>query len=428
MHLELSDNLLLFATCIGLYVSHRTVFHQLYTIKEETRTPKPTPSPPRPRELDPNAEDQIDAETLHTLSKSPNYELRNAAIKIFIDRAVRPESRQLLLEDLRSVDLEKQQKAIKSLSLLLHDIDLDDSERHKKRRLELGQCKETYQSLVTALINVQSQHKRPQREAAKNGPTWMTKVPPSPILPLRRPPQESELMMLLTYTLINYKGDPIDPIGTALQAGLVSQWLANYPFPCALPDYSMANFKKSDVVTLFESSAYEADDALMSRLIGLLTKDPRAMKELRNAGLTTGTFKEDVRSCMRGRNWSLVDDRMMHVPTNVDEDPIGPGRFEAADTGPNGPRMRSVERSHEENRLRRRNREAIVMADRILQRQDSGMGMSPITRPGEHEGDDRLSQASTSSDQSMPQLEDSPAGSVNRRLNGSPAFIPPASD
>ncbi|RMZ89031.1 hypothetical protein DV736_g3742, partial [Chaetothyriales sp. CBS 134916] len=428
MRLELSDNLLLFATCIGLYVSYRTVFHQLYAIKKEARTPKPPPSSPRPRELDPNAEDQIDAETLHTLSKSPNYELRNAAIKIFIDRAARSESRKLLLKDLRSVNSEKRHKAIKGLSLLLYVVDLNHSDRHQKRMHELEQSKETYQSLVTALINVQSEQNRPQREQAQSGARWMTKVPPSPILPLRRSPEEFELMRMLIYTLVNYKGNPIDPIGTALQAGLVSQWLANYPFPCALPGYSVANFKKSDVVTLCERGIYEMDDTLMSGLIRLLIKDRRAMKELQNAGLTTKTFKDDVRPCMRRRNWNLVDDMMIEVPMNVDEGPIGLERFRTVDTGANGPRIRSVERSHEENRLRRRHREAIVVADRdeplsrenILQRQDSEMGVSPIGVLGELEGDDRRSQASTSSDESMPQLEDIPAGSINRHLNESP--------
>ncbi|RMZ79457.1 hypothetical protein DV738_g3409, partial [Chaetothyriales sp. CBS 135597] len=329
MRLELSDNILLLATCIGLYISFRAVFHQLSAIKEETRISQPWPTSPRPRELDPNAEDQIDAETLHILSKSPNYELRNAAIKIFIDRAAQVEFRRLLLKDLRSLNSGKRQKAIKGLALLLYGVDLDDSERHKKRRLELGECKETYKSLVTALINLQSEHKRsppqqqqqqPQTEPtgqSSDGPGWMAKIPPSPIRPLRRSPQEFELMIMLTYMLGNYKSNVVDPLGTALQAGLVSKWLANYPFPCTLPEYSGANFKKSDVVSLFEAGAYDTDDTLMGGLISLLTRDPRGMKELRNAGLTTSTFREDVRTSIRRGDWGLVEDMILDVHMNI---------------------------------------------------------------------------------------------------------------
>ncbi|RMD40031.1 hypothetical protein DV735_g5109, partial [Chaetothyriales sp. CBS 134920] len=332
MRLELSDSILLVATCIGLYVSFQKVIDQLWDIQAETIIlESSSPSLPRPRELDPNAEDQIDAETLHILSKSPNYELRNAAIKIFIDRAAQLEYRKLLLKDLRSLNPEKRQKAIKGLALLLYGVDLDDSERHRKRRLELGQCKETYQSLVTALINLQSEHKKSalpsqqqmRQQVAPPGPGWMATVPPSPIRPVRRSPQEFELMIMLTYMLGNYKTNPVDPIGAALEAGLVTNWLANYPFPCALPDYAGANFKKSDVVSLFEVSAYEQDDTLMSGLIALLTKDPRAMKELRNAGLTTSTFKEDVRSSMRRRNWDSVEDLILDVHMNIEPDSAG---------------------------------------------------------------------------------------------------------
>ena len=428
MPFDLSDNLLLLATCIGLYISYYTIKNTLQDVKDATRVPEPVPNQPKPRQLDPNAEDNIDAKTLRTLSRSPNVEVRNAAIKIFIARAAKLKTRIPLLRDLRSLNHERRENAINGLWLLIYGVDLNDVVGNGRRQQEL-QNGETYENIVRALVNLLPEHKRVLK--GKMTGRWALEVPPSPIRPIRRPAHEFSLLIMLTFLMASAQnifdndGNRRDPVGVALEAGLVTEWLVGYPFPCSLPEYERGNFKKSDVVSLFENVAYANDDNLMSGVMGMITRSPRGMKELRKAGLTTSTFKEDVKSLRRRRSYERQDDETDIMMVGGEDTAGALSRWRAVDATGNGPRPRSLERSHEEDRLRRRHREAVVVADRgeplsrenILQRADSEAGiMHGGFLGGGDEDEERESLMSFSEDNSMPSLEEP----IDRSLNESP--------
>ena len=173
----------------------------------------------------------------------------------------------------------------------------------------------------------------------------------------------------------------------ALQAGVVTKWLANYPFPCTLPENVDFNYKRSDVCRLFERVAWMSDDPVMADVIFSVTQSPTGRKQLRQVGLSASSVRENVNVGLRERdswNWGSSgwadgngdddddgdnDVRMVNgedtagpvpVPDNMTlwDEPMGRPTTRA------GARMRSGERSQEEEHLRRRHREAIVVAER----------------------------------------------------------------
>jgi hypothetical protein len=75
-------------------------------------------------------------------------------------------------------------------------------------------------------------------------------------------------------------------ISTALEAGIVSRWLTNYPFPCAVDKN-----RKEDVVILMK--AWWSDDEIMSNIFEALYRDAEGKRQLRQHGLMASVMEED---------------------------------------------------------------------------------------------------------------------------------------
>lgn len=206
----------------------------------------------------------------------------------------------------------------------------------------------------------------------------------------------------------------------ALRAGLVSRWLAKYPFPCALQENAKYGFKRSDVARLCERSSWGTDDPLMADIVKDVMAYLPGRREMLDAGLRG--VSNYVQNVGGSDGWTPrwhasydddddEDDYVEDDDENDEEDhdvlmtngeDTAGVPLEHAQTGweerllpvHNSARPRSVERSQEEEHLRRRHREAIVVADRgaplrrenILQRENSQFGLRPMNGVSEVEG------------------------------------------
>lgn len=128
-------------------------------------------------------------------------------------------------------------------------------------------------------------------------------------------------------------------VPAALEAGIVSRWLTNYPFPCA----RITPSRKQDVVILMKT--WWSDDAVMSSIFSTLSSHPDGTKQLRRHGLMG----------------SMIDEND-HDDDDADSDVWMVDGDETAGSRPaSGRRVR--EGTAEEQAIRRRRREAMVLSD-----------------------------------------------------------------
>lgn len=417
-----SNRFLAIVLFIGFGTAYVTIPALLQQIKDATKAPTPEPAPPA-KTLRKDSENALNIETLRTLADGYSYDLRISAIKIVASRVARSRSRDLLLHDLASKNYHRREDAINALHLLTALSDtVGDQFRDAK----------SIAAVVKALINVLPQHW--QHEAAMKGKDrdsaedqkWP--FPPSPIRPAFRPAQENALLMIL-HDMIhchsrrdydhNHTSNP--SVGAALSAGLVTRWLAKYPFPCTRPENSWLNYKRVDITALFNAKAWYNDDVAMASIFGSIKTHPLGAKQLRQAGLSAEPARKNINlmqaehdswnarwdSSMEFIHADDVDEdededhdvRMVNgedtagllpVPDNITlwEEPTGRPTTRA------GARLRSAERSQEEEHRRRRRREAVVVAEpgaplrreNILQRENS-QPLLPLNGNGDGEGE-----------------------------------------
>ena len=206
-------------------------------------------------------------------------------------------------------------------------------------------------------------------------------LPPSPIRPSSRPPQERTLLFILT-KLLN-----IDNVEMALYTGLVSRWLYRYPFPCML-----TASKQHDVVAFLRGKAWGSDDPVMAELIHVVTSVPHGLEQLREYGLTSIT---NFHGYWNGGDWYGADlaVRNQDVVMTGGEDTAGiiPSTGQSdQDHRPESSWSRNhpMDR-HSEESQRRRRREAMVLSDgdgpltegNILQRENSRAALVPGGEP-----------------------------------------------
>jgi hypothetical protein len=103
----------------------------------------------------------------------------------------------------------------------------------------------------------------------------------SPVLPKTRPQGEKKALNTLNIIL----GENIP---AALEAGVVSRWLAKYPFPCAAQDES----RRRNVIPLMKT--WWADDAVMSSIINTLSSHQEGEKQLRKYGFMDSRISENT--------------------------------------------------------------------------------------------------------------------------------------
>jgi urease gamma subunit len=396
-----SNRFLVIILTVGVGTAYVAANALLRQTKDAARAPSPEPPPPA-KNLQKDSENSLKIETLRTLADGFSYDLRSSAIKIVASRTARSKAKDLLLHDLASKNHQRRDDAIKALNLMLthNSISASVSDQFRDPR--------SVAAVVKALIHVLPQHNvnRKTPQSPPQAEDEKAPLPPSPIRPAQRPSQEVLLLTLLSNMLGSHSRVGSIYAGymdAALQAGLVSIWLANYPFPCTLPENAEFNYKRSDVARLFDRTAWMSDDPAMENIIFSIMQYPAGSKQMRQVGLSASRVRENVnfdhRDPRDGFTWDssgwahwdgdAAEDEDHDVRMVNGEDTAGlvPGldNITSWDEPMGRPttraeaRLRSAERSPEEEHLRRRHREAIVVAERgaplrrenILQREDS---------------------------------------------------------
>ena len=203
-------------------------------------------------------------------------------------------------------------------------------------------------------------------------------LPPSPIRPSCRPPQERTLLLIII-KLLNLTFD----VEMALDTGLISRWLYRYPFPCMLHPT-----EQNDVVAFLRDKAWGSDEPVMAELMRLVATTAQGQAQLREYGLTKIT---NFHAYWHG------GDLYGEAPSTPTHDVVMAGGEDTAgilsSTAQSGWDQRpgsSWSRSHPrigswEAMRRRRRREAMVLSDgdepltegNILQRENSRVALVP---------------------------------------------------
>ncbi|KAJ5825737.1 hypothetical protein N7474_002875 [Penicillium riverlandense] len=263
-------------------------------------------------------EEALKLDTLLKLSESTSHDLRSAALRIISERSTKGGTRDLLLEDLASPNKLRRARALNALSFLVSNRALSRTSVCSR----LGDLP-TYIALVNCLCNFLNEH------------TEQTSTTNSPILPKTRPIGEKKALNILNILLP-------ENIPAALEAGIISRWLCKYPFPCALSEPS----RRQDVVILMKT--WFLDDGVMSSIFSTLTSHNDGIKQLRKHGLMGSMIEEN--------DQDDEDDEDDDVWMVNGEDTAGSTRRVSL-----GRRLQ--EGSIEEQALRRRRREAMVLSD-----------------------------------------------------------------
>ncbi|KAJ5782220.1 hypothetical protein N7457_003994 [Penicillium paradoxum] len=262
-------------------------------------------------------EEALNLDTLLKLSQSTSHDLRAAALRIISERSTKGDTRDLLLGELASRNKVSQRRALNALNFLVSNRALARTSIGT-RLADLP----TFTAIINCLCNLLEEHLE------------KTSTTNSPILPKTRPMGEKKALNILTVLLP-------ENIPDALEAGIISRWLCRYPFPCAMAEPS----RRRDVVILMKT--WWSDDAVMSAIFSTLSSHPDGIKQLRKYGLMGSMIEEN--------DHDDEDDADSDV-WMVDADEAG-GSFGRA------PSRRLQEGSAEEQALRRRRREAMVLSD-----------------------------------------------------------------
>ncbi|KAH0544460.1 hypothetical protein FGG08_001357 [Glutinoglossum americanum] len=238
--------------------------------------------------------------TLETLSKGLSYELRVAALKIIFERATR-ESLGPLLQRVGSNDAQARASALQVLKLL------SQSTPHQSFN-NLS----TFRALIQALHYYVPPHTTKAEHRAAH---------------LRTPPERNAMYVLAR--LIPYN------VSEALKAGVVTRWLARYPF-------GDTDHQRHEAIKALKS--WNAQDVLLSEIVCAIEGHPDGRKQMRMAGLTGSAIGEPD---------SDGDERMIGGVEDI-----------SAAVGGLAGRRRLRDASSEEQTRRRQRREAMVLSDR----------------------------------------------------------------
>ena len=127
----------------------------------------------------------------------------------------------------------------------------------------------------------------------------------------------------------------------ALRAGLIHRWLSKFPFGGT----DTPEAQKKEIVQRLKTG--QSEDVLLSRIIGLICKEPEGRRQLRKYGLIGSAMDES-----RDEDGDVVMASPQEMLEQMD--------MEEWD-GAGVPRVH--EESMEEQALRRRRREAMVISD-----------------------------------------------------------------
>ncbi|KAJ5806187.1 uncharacterized protein N7503_003789 [Penicillium pulvis] len=275
-------------------------------------------------------EEALKLDTLLKLSSSTSHDLRAAALRIIAERSTKGETRDILLDDLSSKNKVRQGRALTALNFLV-------SNRALSRTSVCTRLRDlpAYTAIINCLCNFLDEH------------TEVTYPTTSPVLARTRPLGEKKALQILNILLP-------ENIPAALEAGIVTRWLSKYPFPCALDEPS----RRQDVVILLKT--WWSDDTVMSSIFSNLTSHAEGIKQLRKHGLMGSMLEEENEQDDDDED----DDGDSDVWMVDGEDTAGSYRGSSS--------RRPQDGNAEEQALRRRRREAMVLSEggRPLGRED----------------------------------------------------------
>ncbi|KAL3475336.1 hypothetical protein BJX99DRAFT_229708 [Aspergillus californicus] len=317
---SMSDRLLWLCLGVSLFFAVRGIAADLYRVNELTEIKNDESDD---KIISEGTEDALKLDTLLKLSNSTSYDLRSAALRIIAERSVKGDTRDLLLKDLASKHPEQRNRALNAMYFLV-------SNRALSRTSVCSRLKDlaAYTALVDCLCNFLDEH------------VEKTSATISPILPQTRPLGEKKA--LNTLNILLQENTP-----AVLEAGVISRWLVKYPFPCATTNPS----RRQDVVMLMKT--WWLDDAVMSSIFATLSSHPDGAKQLRKHGLMGSMMEENDHDEVSDEN---DEDEESDVWMVDGDDTAGSRR---------APGRRLRERDPEEQALRRRRREAMVLSDGI---------------------------------------------------------------
>ena len=286
-------------------------------------------------------------------------------MKIIIDRVLREgPAWDIIIRDIAGTDMERRDKALACLRFLCPYSNLLLRSMHDEvcrsfagvavfgsRQAEIVICRHsTYKAIVDCLCNL-----LPEAQIAEKDPTFRTQ------------PERNALYLIHQIVSMD--------VAKALEAGVISRWLAQYPFGGL--NASTYN-KKKTVMDLIDNGRFNEDSEFrdtMQSMLRYMSSTPALRKEMVEHGLLDVPKGNDITvdvnfSRCEKRPWTdyLQDDWQM-----TEASPRTYAYIDRTRRGiPVGTSNRLREDSFEEQALRRRRREAMVLGEvgRPIQRAD----------------------------------------------------------
>ncbi|KAL8777459.1 MAG: hypothetical protein Q9213_007856 [Squamulea squamosa] len=286
-------------------------------------------------------EDAIRLGTLDELSRNTNKEIRNAAIKIIVDRAAkslgafRSSSRHMLLRDLGSRDQERRARALTSIKYLYQAVP-QCFDTHKKA---------VVQELIVCLINLLPFSCRFETARMEGKEIHRTET-------------ERDALELMYLLMLRFGAQ------VALECNISGLWLEKYPFGGDLENKYLGDEDPQLAIRfryISQLMSGQHHDPAMFRILSLVWSDEETQKSILKSRSSS-----DSKLCSINYDCDPMDD------PNVEEQRFADiwyevhGTANAPDPGL-GPMMRRGNRvrdeSIEEQALRRRRREAMVLGE-----------------------------------------------------------------
>ncbi|MCJ1291398.1 hypothetical protein MMC34_002941 [Xylographa carneopallida] len=279
---------------------------QLLAVRNATRVTKKEKTPEL---ISQHTEDALKLDTLRELAFGANQDIRNAALKIIVERAGHGSIYQILLENVLSSDIAARDQALATV-----------------KYLSLGPAREATHSFATMKVIITYLGYVINSGTCILGQETNFKVRPTP---------EKDALYILYSAICNTS------VREALRAGLVSRWLAKYPFGGPKSSES----RKVEIVQSLRAG--RSEDFMMRRILVAIDSDPEGRKQLRNYHLLGSVIGE-----------TPDDDEDGDILMIGGEDVAGHSNGRLRHRG-----SRIHEESLEEQALRRRRREAMVISD-----------------------------------------------------------------
>ncbi|MCJ1391719.1 hypothetical protein MMC18_004584 [Xylographa bjoerkii] len=263
-----------------------------------------------PELISQHTEDALKLDTLRELAFGANQDIRNAALKIIAERTGQDSTYQILLQNVASQHVVIRDQALVTLKYLSQGP--ARAATHSFATMKL---------IITCLCDMTNKNNACQEGQDTN-------------FEERQKPEKDALYIL-------YSGICNNNTREALRAGLVNRWLAEYPFGGPKSPES----RKVEIVQSLRTS--RSDDYMMNRILLAVDSEPEGRKQL--------------------RKYHLLGSVIGETPDDDDDGDIFMiGGEEVA--GHSSARLRHQgsrihEESLEEQALRRRRREAMVISD-----------------------------------------------------------------